>query len=242
VDWAKPDGAKFGLAVVRRKAVDAAQRVGSLLLDPGGPGGAGTDWVRTDAPSKLSANLLAHFDLIGFDPRGVGRSSPVLCDTTTRNEKYPAYPANAGEYQQMLAHNRKLGQSCQQLSTAVFGHIDNVSVARDIEAIRVALGEEKISYIGFSYGTMMGQQYAELFGAHLRAMVIDSNMDHTNTAESFLKSTAETLEGIFGQFADWCARITTCALHGQDVHALFDKLYAKAEKGKLTDPARPGRP
>ncbi len=245
IDWADPGGEKFDLAIARREATDPAKRIGSLIFDPGGPGVSGVDYVMT-APTneqrKLSDNLRAHFDLVGFDPRGVGRSSPIMCETAVLRESFPRWPSNTGEYDQMLAHFTRLGQSCQQNSTALFRHVDTISVARDIDAIRAALGEKKISYMGVSYGTIMGQQWAELFPHRVRAMAIDGNMNHAQSAESFFLTASTEAERLFGQFADWCARTSKCALHGHDVRALYDELYTKAEQGVLTDPAAGNAP
>ncbi|MGW3960655.1 alpha/beta fold hydrolase [Amycolatopsis sp. NPDC005003] len=115
----------------------------------------------------------------------------------------------------LLAYNAELGADCRAHSGPVFDHADTLSAVRDLDAIRAALGEDKLSFYGASYGTQVGQQCAELFPTHLRAMTIDSNMDHsmTSAARYFATATAD-LEGAFNAFADWCARTANCALYG----------------------------
>src|SRR6185312_6326550 len=108
------------------------------------------------------------------------------------------------------------------------------SVARDMDVIRAALGDRKLTYYGVSYGTLMGQQYAELFPDKVRALVLDSNMDHSQyTAWEFLNSETQSVQAEFGQFAAWCDRTASCALHGRDVSKLTRDLQDKAARGEL---------
>jgi pimeloyl-ACP methyl ester carboxylesterase len=234
IDWANPRGATVGIAVARRKASVPASRIGSILVDPGGPGGSGVDWVK--AAPVLSPEVVKHFDIVGFDPRGVGGSHPVVCDGDVLSRPVPGDPHTQAEFTKVKAYNKAVGESCRDLTGPLFDHVDTTSVARDMDAIRAALGEQKLNYFGISYGTLMGQQYAELFPDRIRTMVIDSNMDHSLATWEFNRTEAVAAQESFDQFVAWCARTTGCALHGQDVRAFFANLYARAARGELFIP------
>ncbi len=235
VDWGHPDRGTTTIALARRKATDPQARIGSILMDPGGPGGAGAGEVK--GGWGLSAEITKRFDTVGFDPRGVGDSTQIKCGLDELIADHPKVPANQAEFEQLAQYNRKLGESCGRLTGPLARFADTKSVARDMDAIRAALGDRKLTYYGVSYGTLMGQQYAELFPDKVRALVLDSNMDHSQvTAWDFLNSETQTVQAEFGEFAAWCARTASCALHGQDVSKVTRDLQDKAARGELKDP------
>jgi pimeloyl-ACP methyl ester carboxylesterase len=235
IDWTHPHGATFGLALAKRAATDQAHKVGPLLVNPGGPGGSGVNFV-LQGSDYFSADVRARFDLVGFDPRGVGRSNPVVCSMDLLDAQPFPVPATPAEYDALLAYNKQLGQDCRAHTGPLFDHVDTLSVVRDVDAIRAALGVRQISYYGVSYGTLIGQQYAEMFPGHYRALVIDSNMDHRLGTRAFLDTEAATDEDSFNEFVAWCNRDATCALHGQDVPAIWDELMRRADAGTLRNP------
>ncbi|WP_410631966.1 alpha/beta hydrolase [Amycolatopsis sp. cmx-4-83] len=235
IDWGHPDRGTTSIALARRKATDPQARIGSILMDPGGPGGAGAGEVK--AGWTLSAEITKRFDTVGFDPRGVGDSTQIKCGLDEIIADHPEVPANQAEFEQLAQYNRKLGESCGRLTGPLARFGDTKSVARDMDAIRAALGERKLTYYGVSYGTLMGQQYAELFPDKVRALVLDSNMDHSQyTAWDFLNSETQSVQAEFGEFAAWCARTASCALHGQNVSKVTRDLQDKAARGELKDP------
>ncbi|GAA1824243.1 alpha/beta hydrolase [Planosporangium flavigriseum] len=235
IDWSKPYGETVDIALARQKATDPAARIGSILINPGGPGGSGVDWAK--GGPIFSPEVHRRFDVVGFDPRGVGGSHPVLCDLDIEVESVPPVPRDRAEFDAVVAHNKALGDSCRKLTGPLFDFVDTASVTRDMDAIRAALGEHKLNYYGVSYGTLMGQQYAELFPRRIRTMVIDSNMDHSlRTTWQFLQTEATAAQENFDQFITWCGRTAACALHGQDVRKVFGDLYARAGRGELTFP------
>ena len=235
INWDSPRDGTFSLAVARRKAKVPSERIGSLVFDPGGPGGPGVATL-LGSPNMFSPQLQNRFDIIGFDPRGVGQSQAIKCDSAVLATA-PTAPADTPKgYADAVAFNRKLLDDCRKVSGPLVDHVDDLSVVKDIDAIRAALGEQKLTYYGVSYGTLMGQQYAELFPSHVRALALDSNMDHSQQTTGFLATEAQTDEDAFHEFVKWCDRDTTCVLHGQDVDALFNQLYAKAQAGTLVDP------
>ncbi|MEU8782094.1 alpha/beta fold hydrolase [Streptomyces sp. NPDC048637] len=242
VDWAKPDGPTMKIAVARQKATDPKKRIGVLLSNPGGPGTPGVDdaYYAEDPHEGYPDGIRSRFDIIGFDPRGIGRSGQFRCDDKLA-AKIPNRPKNAAEFQRMRTLNQQLAESCRARSGAVVDHMDSVSVARDMEAIRAALGEKKINFLGHSYGTLIGRQYARLFPEKLRALALDSAMDPSRPdAERFLRDGSAAVEDGVQQLADWCAKNTSCALKGRDVKAVVRGLFAWADAGRLFEPGPHG--
>ncbi|MFC9129781.1 alpha/beta hydrolase [Streptomyces sp. NPDC057099] len=222
VDRSRPEGETLDLAVARRKATDPDRRVGVLLVNPGGPGDSGVNYTLTRAEAQLSAELRSRFDIVGFDPRGVGGSRPVMCSKALLDARPSAYPRDQEEFERLAAYNRELRE--------------------DMEALREALGERRINFFGHSYGTLIGEQYAELYGDRIRAMSLTANIDHSITGtREFLVSSARSAEDSWHQFVKWCDRTRSCALHGRDVPAVWDALLKRADRGEIRDPERPGR-
>ncbi|MEU4441988.1 alpha/beta hydrolase [Actinosynnema sp. NPDC050801] len=240
IDWANPRGERFDLAVARRKATDPAKRIGVMVINPGGPGGSGVNFA-LGADGYFSPEVQQRFDIIGFDPRGVARSQPVQCSLDLLRAQPSLYPTDQREFDALAAYNRELAADCREHSGPIFDHADTGAVVKDIDALRKALGERKINYYGVSYGTLIGQQYAEEFGRDIRAMVIDSNMDHSLGTRRFNETEAETAEDSFREFVKWCDRAESCALHGQDVAEVWDDLLARADRGEIVDPLDPSR-
>jgi pimeloyl-ACP methyl ester carboxylesterase len=178
LDYAHPAAGTIGIAVNRKPATDPGHRIGSLLINPGGPGGFGVSFVR-DAAAGL-ANLNKRFDLVGFDPRGVGQSSPVTCLEDTKLDDFKAIDSVLDDPQEKQAYidaDRSFIAACQQKSAKVLPFVDTVSAAKDMDLIRAGVGDSKLSYIGFSYGTFLGENYAHMYPTHIRAMVLDGVLD-----------------------------------------------------------------
>ncbi|MCX4672793.1 alpha/beta hydrolase [Streptomyces sp. NBC_01381] len=239
IDWAHPAGEKFDLAVARRKATDPDRRIGVLMVNPGGPGDSGVDFAVRRAKTHFSAEVQEKFDIVGFDPRGVGASHPVKCSKELLEQRPSAYPRDQAEFGQLAEYNRALRKDCRRHTGPVFDHADTLSVVRDMDAVRRSLGEKKINYFGHSYGTLLGEQYAEEYGDRIRTMALTANIDHSLGARDFLVSSAATAEDSFHQFAKWCDRTSSCALHGRDVTAVWDGLLARADRGEIRDPENP---
>jgi pimeloyl-ACP methyl ester carboxylesterase len=234
-DWANPYGPTTMLTVARRPATDPAQRIGTLFVNPGGPGGSAVDFT-FDAPSFFTEQLREHFDIIGLDPRGVGRSTPVLCSQDLLDARPNPLIESESAYAATIAYNRRLAADCAAHTGPVFGHVDTLSVVRDVEALREALGEQKISFYGASYGSLIGEQYAERYPQRLRALVLDGVMDHSAGIGTFLVQETDAAQDSFREFVSWCARDTRCVLRGQDVPALWARLIARARAGALENP------
>jgi pimeloyl-ACP methyl ester carboxylesterase len=181
LDYDNPNGTTISLAVVRLPASDPAHRIGSLFLNPGGPGGSGVDYTVFAGPALYTAEVRAKFDLVGFDPRGTNRSTTFRCFGTDK-QWGPyftpfAFPSTPAEEQIWMQADLYLDSSCSQRGGAMGYHMSTANVARDLDVLREAVGDAKLSYAGVSYGTMLGQTYANMFPNNVRAVIIDGVLD-----------------------------------------------------------------
>ncbi|MCW2139480.1 alpha/beta hydrolase [Actinoplanes cyaneus] len=236
-DWANPYGPTIELQMARRKATDPARRLGVLVVNPGGPGGSAVN-LALDS-EFFGADLRKRFDIIGLDPRGVGRSSPVLCSQALVDAKPSPLVGSEAGFRALAAYNRRLAEDCAARSGPVVAHADTGSVVRDVEALRVALGEPKISIFGASYGSLIGELYGDTHPATLRAVVLDSVMDHSVDVDTFLAQETASVQDSFDEFVKWCARDTRCVLRGKDIPRLWATLMGRAQAGTLEDPYDP---
>ncbi|WP_433117354.1 alpha/beta hydrolase [Micromonospora sp. CA-246542] len=240
VDWNRPRGERFELALARRVATDPTARQGTLVFGPGGPGDSGVDRV-VNGSSRFSADLRRRFDIVSFDPRGTGGSHPVRCSRDLL-ARQPQVIADQAQFDATLTNNALLRADCRTRTGALYDHVDTTSAARDLDAVRAALGERQLTFHGSSYGTLLGERYAELFPDRVRAMVLEAAMDHSLDTRAFLDTQAVAAEDAFDEFLDWCDRSADCVLRGRDVRAIWAGLHDRAEAGTLTDPDRAGAP
>jgi len=180
LDYDKPRGVQIGIALIRLPAAEPSRRIGSLLLNPGGPGGSGVDFARI-AAEFMPAEVRARFDLVGFDPRGIMRSTPLRCFDTFEQAIaiLPpfAFPDTPAEERVQRVSDDKLAAACARHGGAILNHMSSADVARDLDLLREALGDRKLNYLGYSYGSLLGQNYANLFPSRVRALVIDAVVD-----------------------------------------------------------------
>ena len=178
LDYSNPTGDTIKIAIIRKPATDLAARIGSVVFNPGGPGGSGVGFLQANASGM--ADLNRRFDLVGFDPRGVGRSAPVRCLSGAQMDKFTALDTvldDAQEKQAYVQAAKTFADGCRQKSGKMLPFVDTASTARDMDVIRAALGDAKLTYLGFSYGTFLGQTYAHLFPTHVRALALDAVVD-----------------------------------------------------------------
>jgi len=181
LDWNGPANATISIAMVRLPASDPDQRIGSVFINPGGPGGSGVEFALFGGPFLFTPDVRARFDIVGFDPRGIARSTALRCFGTPR-QWTPyftsfAFPTTAQEESQWEAADHFLDGACDQRGTRIEDHMSSADVARDLDWLRQAVGDEKLSYYGVSYGSFLGQTYANLFPNNFRALVIDGVLD-----------------------------------------------------------------
>jgi pimeloyl-ACP methyl ester carboxylesterase len=229
IDYARPSTGTIEVAVARAKAT--GERAGTLVYMPGGPGGSGVD--RMLAGNVVPAAVSERYDVVSFDPRGTNRSHPVVCDADLVANLPNVIPETGALLADIQAYAREAGASCREHTGPLIDHVDNVSVARDIDVLRAALGDRKITLYGRSYGTLAGQMYAENFPHRVRGLVLDSVFDHGLSQTRFMTTQAAAGEDAFAEFAAWCAEDATCALHGRDASQVYSDLYEKAVRGEV---------
>jgi len=180
LDYDRPAGEKITLALIRLPAASPGRRIGSLVLNPGGPGGSGVDFVR-DVGQFLPLEVRGRFDIVGFDPRGIMRSTPLRCYRTFRGAladlaPFP-YPNSVRQVRKQAVADRALSRACASHGGPILRHMSTADAARDMDLLRRAVGDAGLTYVGFSYGTELGQTYANLFPGEVRAMVLDAVLD-----------------------------------------------------------------
>jgi pimeloyl-ACP methyl ester carboxylesterase len=234
LDPADPAKGNIALALDRRPA--GAKAIGSLLVNPGGPGASGVDFL-PEAVSMMPASLLSRFNVVGFDPPGVGHSDPITCGDPAQLSSYfnvdPAPLSQAG-LDELISADRAFAQGCERLSGRVLPYVSTVDAARDMDLIRHALGDPKLNYLGFSYGTYLGAVYAELFPTKVRAMVLDGALDPGLPAITQVDQQAASLQGQLMQFFSACGRDSSCPWHpGADPAAAYQALLDRVRRHPL---------
>ena len=233
VDHADPAGPSLLIAIARRPATDQAGKLGVLLVNPGGPGGSGVEIVQA---GLLPRAITDRFDVIGFDPRGVGGSSGLQCplgpDTPYSGDPDPGDPADEAATNDAVD---RYALACGQRYRELLPHLGTRNVARDMDRIREALGQDRISYLGFSYGTSIGQTYAQLFPARLRAIVLDGVVDVSKPGLD--SAQAESFENSLRQFAAACSVDPRCPVRADPI-GVVDRVRARLAASPLPVPGR----
>lgn len=243
VDYTDPSKGTFDLYIARHRANDPAKRIGTLLVNPGGPGVAGSDFA-IYAEQMYSQTLLDHFDIVGWDPRGAGLTTPAI-DCTDDYDRYYAgtdiTPDDEAERQQIIDLAQEFEDLCSTKNADILQYVGTNNSARDIDAIRRALGEQTISYFGFSYGSELGATWATLFPDTVRAAVLDGAVDpEADFVTSGLQQTVGFEQAVTTFLAN-CSADDDCALHNDgDAEGAFDALMQSLDDTPI--PTEAGRP
>ena len=234
VDYADPTGATLSVQLVKVHDRDNPGRLGSLLVNPGGPGVSGVD-LALGLVDEISPDILRNFDLVGFDPRGVGLSSPISCisdsQKDTVNAESPDVLTAAGQ-QQAKSLARQVAQACTTKYGPQLAQYNTVNTARDMDLIRQGVGDTKLNYLGFSYGTELGAAYAHLFPGRIRVAVLDGAVDPLTTGITAFAGQVAGFESAFDQFAADCRTRSPCSSLGDPRQAVYD-IVAAATRSPL---------
>ncbi len=236
VDPAEPDGRTITLALARKPSTGSAKdRIGSLVMNPGGPGGSGLEFL-AKAASAFPAELTDRFDLVSFDPRGVGDSSPVHClDDAQKDAQLTGdlTPENEADRRKLEADQKELREGCEQRNPDLIRHMSTADVAADLDRIRAAVGDEKLNFLGYSYGTSIGATYAAMFPKNIRAMVLDGSISPTTDSVDEALAQATGFEHTLANFVAACDKDPNCALH-PDTAAAIAATRASLDKDPVT--------
>ncbi|MFF2613680.1 alpha/beta hydrolase [Kitasatospora sp. NPDC058046] len=242
LDYDHPGDGDLTLAAARAAAETASPsaspgaRLGSLLLNPGGPGGSAIEYLEA-AARTYDHGVRARYDLVGLDPRGVGRSSPVSCLSGDRMDAYTAVDLTPGDQHgidALIAADKEFAEGCRKQAGAALGHLGTVEGARDMDVLRALLGDEKLNYVGKSYGTFLGATYAGLFPSRAGRLVLDGAMDPALDSATGNRTQAGGFETAWAAFARDCATREDCPLGrteqqvGEQLTALLEGVRAAA--------------
>jgi pimeloyl-ACP methyl ester carboxylesterase len=243
LDYSDPGAGTITLYLERHLAERPSARIGTLLVNPGGPG-AGGSVLADDAANEYGTTLLDRFDIVGWDPRGTGLSEPAV-DCVSDLDHYFAVdssPDTDAERQLLVDRGKELGASCERSNGDLLPHLGTADSARDMDSIRAALGEATISYFGFSYGSELGGTWATMFPDTVRAVVLDGAVDPTVGAVARDEQQAHGFEALLDRFLAECSADSACAFHhGGDSAAAFDRLQAQVDREPV-EVADKGRP
>jgi pimeloyl-ACP methyl ester carboxylesterase len=230
IDHDEPDGATLPLFLVRAQLAGQTDRIGSLLVNPGGPGGSGADAALGLALS-MPEDVLRRFDLVGFDPRGVGLSTPVECipaELKDRSIAAEPRPTTQEQLDEVLALTDEAAEACAEEYGDALGTFNTVDTARDMDLLRESLGDDQLTYLGYSYGTTLGSTYAELFPENVRALVLDAAVDPDADPRADAEAQAAGLEASFDAFAANCTGLVSGCPLGGDPRLFLDDVLTQA--------------
>lgn len=252
-DYDEPEGESTTIALTRLPATEPDQRIGSLFVNFGGPGGPGVATMHQLGGPFLDPQVHAQFDVIGFDPRGVGLSDPVTCFPDQASENAfiadtPAFPMNGREHAETLAVFGAVSAACELLSGDRIEHASTANVARDMDLLRQAVGDEQLSYLGYSYGSILGATYSALFPDNVRALAIDGTLDPAGWSGGegsvgYRTGQGQAAAEVFEEFLAVCAEVgpQSCALAALgDPAEVVENLFTQLQEQPVDIPLPDG--
>jgi pimeloyl-ACP methyl ester carboxylesterase len=241
ISYEEPRGATLPLFLVRARLAGQVNRIGSLVINPGGPGNSGTD-AAISLALTLPQDVLQRFDVVGFDPRGVSLSTPVKCIPDSLKEQIIAAeprPVTPVQLDARAALAKQVADGCAKQYGNALDTIDTVDTARDMDRIRQSLGDPKLTYLGYSYGSVLGSTYAQLFPKNVRAMVLDGAVDPNSDPATKAEDQAKALEDGFDAFAKNCTGLIAGCPIGKSPRAFVSDLLTKADETPIPS-SQPG--
>ena len=247
-DYQRPAWRRFSLPVIRLRATGPGARIGSLVVNPGGPGGSGVQYA-LQARSQVSAAVRARFDVAGFDPRGVGGSIPAVhCLSDAELDRFFATsdtPGNTAQRAVVVSESKLFARGCEKQSGAVLPYVGTANAARDMDVLRAVLGDAKLTYLGKSYGTYLGTWYAQLFPSHVRALVLDGAVDPGESSLAMNLVQAQGFQVALRSFVADCLRRPACPFpHGETLTAAIARVQSMLNQAaaKPLQSQVPGQP
>jgi pimeloyl-ACP methyl ester carboxylesterase len=244
LDYANPSGEQIQISAIRLPAT--GKRMGSLLINPGGPGASGIQYTRA-APFLFSDDLRARFDIVGFDPRGVGESAPVRCMSSRELDAYVGLDGSPDTPEEIAAQekgSKAFAAACETKSGSLLPFVGTANAARDMDVLRGVVGDSGLTYLGKSYGTYLGALYADLFPKRVRALVLDGAVDPAVSSFSANKVQAQGFEVALKAFTEDCLRVTSCPFTSRTVDGALAEvgdLLRKADEHPLRNDLGDGR-
>jgi pimeloyl-ACP methyl ester carboxylesterase len=244
VDHDDPGKGTVELAMMRRAAAEPDAKIGSLFLNPGGPGGAGFNRPVT-AVNRFDPAVLDRFDIVGFDPRGVDRSTRLRCFKSAEQAeevlgRISSVPVTDEQIGTTMGAYQDYGESCEKNAGELLRHMSTKDVARDLDLMRQGVGDEQLTYVGFSYGTLLGATYVNLFPERTRAIILDGNVDpalRTADGVQYDRERAKGFELALDAFLRHCGKVAQkCAFGEGDPRAKFDEIRDRLRQGPITMP------
>lgn len=239
LDWSHPSAGETELALVRQTA-RGGDRIGSLLVNPGGPGSSGYDFIAESIDFAVGEPLQERYDVVGFDPRGVGRSTPVTCfDAAGMDDFLFGIPeAERGSdawIAEVGAAAQEFGAACAEGTGELLANVDTVSAARDLDLLRAVLGDDELHYLGYSYGTFLGATYAELYPERAGRLVLDGAMDPTASIHEVNLAQSVGFEQALRAYLTDCLSGSECPFSGSvdDAEDEVVRLLASVERSPI---------
>ena len=243
-DYARPDGPKIELALTRRPATDRKNRIGSLFFNPGGPGGSGVDFVQSAPPGALAA-FGRLYDIVGFDPRGVGRSRPLIRGCHPRILSNAFIRPETADRDALVAQADAQLRRCRQRSGGILPYLTTGNTARDLNLLRAAVGDRKLNFVALSYGTLIAETYTTLFPGRTGAIVADAPVDGDLQLNEPFEASIEqkvSFENSLRRFLHWCSRHQEiCALDPDDPEDDYDDLVERLNQAPVPVLDDPGQ-
>ena len=241
LDYTQPDGRTIDLALARVRTANDDERIGSLVFNPGGPGASGIDFLQS-VSLIMPADISRRFDLVSFDPRGVGESTAVECDVALDDQVTLLAPGDDAGWDALVAQAEARPSTCTADTIEIGSWLGTNNAARDLDEIRSALGDDRLTYVGFSYGTRLGATYAELFPDRVRALVLDGAVKPTTDFAELDAEQGASIDRAFERFAEACDADADCDLSAVgptlDVYASLVDSLAAAGSLPTDDPDR----
>lgn len=245
LDWSNPEGRRITLALVKHPA-SGDRRLGTVFVNPGGPGASGAAFVQESVDRAVSTELQQYYDVIGWDPRGVGNSAAVACLEPQEMDAYlfgipQSEPRTEAWMNELRADTKQYGEACAEQSGRLLQYVDTISTARDLDLLRQIVGDQKLNYIGYSYGTLIGSIYAELFADRVGRMVLDGVLASNISIFELVKFQTLGFELALSNYLNWCLEQRDCPFTGtvDEAKAEISQLLADVEANPL--PAEDGR-